>query len=863
MQDNTRVFDLNLVLPQAADCDVCTQALLQQLRERPGVEVVQLTPKGDGVIVQYEPAVTSLEEIKAALEIAAGVIGRRYRHERLTLTEMDCPECARGVQESLARAPGILSARVEFALGQVELTYDSDQTNHNEIVTLIRTLGYNVAEAAPRSLRFRLEGLDCAECAQGLEGVVASVPGVDSATVNFALATLDVTVTGTGDLVKAVTDAVAQAGYTARLETGEVTRPQPRRSFWDFLLSQRRGRRTVFAAVAVAFGAILSFLPTPPILPILFYAAAVFVGGLDTARSAIVGLRTARSIDMNLLMTVAVIGAVLIGEWSEAAVVILLFSLGNTLEAYTLDRARNAVRALVELAPQEATLIRDGYEERVRVEALRVGDRVRIRPGERIPADGEVEEGTSAVNEAPITGEAVPVDKAPGAHLYAGTVSGFGTLIERVSQPPSDSTLARIVRLVEQAQAQKAPSQRFVDRFARVYTPAVIGIAALIAAVPPLLTGTAPIPWVARALTLLVIACPCALVISTPVAIVSALGRAAREGVLIKGGNYLEGAGRLRAMAFDKTGTLTVGRPTVTDLLPVNGQTEGSLLEQAAALERNSEHPLAQAVVREARHRGLSPAPAHDFTALPGRGARGKVDGRELMIGNRALLGDCVPIPAEIDARLLQLEQEGKTVFLLGYCSEDGEAMPNELLGAVAVADQVRPESRQAVQSLREAGLQHIVMLTGDNTSTAEAIGRQVGVDAVHANLLPAQKVEAVEELLAEYGSVAMVGDGVNDAPALARSTVGIAMGAAGTDAALETADIALMGDDLTRVPDTLLLSRHALAVIQQNIALSLVIKGAFVLLAVAGVATLWMAVFADMGTSLIVTLNGMRLARR
>ncbi len=752
---------------------------------------------------------------------------------------------------------------MEFTLGQVELAYDAELIRRDQIVARIRELGYNVAESEPQLLRYRLEGLDCAECAEGLAGVVRSVPGVVDAEVSFVASTLTAHVEAADDVVGRITRAVAQAGYLARLETGEVAKAPPRRGLGDFLVSQRRGRRTLAAAAGVALGALFSLLALPPIVSIAFYAAAIVAGGFDVARSAVAGLRTTRNIDMNLLMSVAVVGAAAIGAWSEAAVVILLFSLGNTLEAYTLDRARDAVRALVELAPAEATLIHGDHEERVRVEALQVGDRVRVRPGERIPADGQVIEGSSAVNQAPITGESVPVDKGPGDPVYAGTVSGHGALTIRVTDPPTDSTLARIVRLVEQAQAQKAPSQRFVDRFARVYTPAVLAVAAGIAVIPPLVTGAAAIPWVYRALVLLVIACPCALVISTPVAIVSALARAAREGVLIKGGTYLEAAGRLSAVAFDKTGTLTVGRPVVTDLIALNGHGEGQVLARAAALERNSEHPLAQAVVREARHRGIVPAPAVDFQALPGRGARGRVNGETLMIGNRALLGDCAPIPEATEDALLRLEQEGKTVFLLGRCRDTGDELPSELFGAIAVADQLRPQGREAIRALRQAGIAHIALLTGDNPSTANAIGRAVGADQVRANLLPAAKVQAVEGLLADYGAVGMVGDGVNDAPALARSTVGIAMGAAGTDAALETADIALMGDDLTKVPATLRLSRRALGVIRQNIALSLAIKAAFVLLAVLGIATLWGAVFADMGTSLIVTLNGMRLARR
>lgn len=861
----TAIYDIALALPNAKGCRECIGRLRQGLLERRGVAAVQLSPEGDKLIVDYDPQAVSAEDLENALHSAGDAVSHRYRHERLNITELDCPECARGVEASLANLPGVEAARVDFALGQLELAYDSERIGRDEVIEQVRALGYGVAEEAPATLRFRIEGLDCADCVRAVEGVVESVPGVIDAAINFGAATMDVRAAGDEGLVPQITAAVARAGYTARLESGETVRRPPRRDFWAFLLRERRGRRTVAAGVATAIGAILSALALPPWVGILFYAIAIVVGGFDVARSAVASLRTTFTIDMNLLMSVAVIGAAAIGQWSEAAVVVFLFSLGNTLEAFTLDRARDAVRSLVELAPQEAILIHGDHEERVRVEALKVGDLVRVRPGDRIPADGEVAEGASAVDESPITGEATPADKGPGARVYAGTVNGYGALTVRVGQPPEDSTLARVVRLVEQAQAQRAPSQRFVDRFAAVYTPVVIAIAVGVAVLPPVLTGAAAGPWILRALTLLVISCPCALVISTPVAIVSALGRGAHDGVLIKGGAYLEAAGGLNAVAFDKTRTLTLGQPAVTDILPLGGLAEEEVLALAAALERNSEHPLAQAVVREARHRGIYPAPAADFQVLPGRGARGRVNGSVLTIGTRTLLAECVSIPVELEAQLVRLEHEGKTVFLLGRCGPDdgrGGVSP-PLQGAIAVADRLRPEARDAIRGLRAMGIRHVVMLTGDNISTANAIAAEAGVDEVRANLLPEEKVGAIEELEAEYGTVAMVGDGVNDAPALARATVGIAMGAAGAEAALETADIALMGDDLHKVPETLRLSRRTLGVIRQNIAFSLVVKFLFVALAVAGIATLWSAVFADVGTSLIVTLNGMRLARR
>ncbi|MGQ9682160.1 MAG: heavy metal translocating P-type ATPase [Anaerolineae bacterium] len=860
MITETRVFDLRLALPKAPGCPRCIGHLSAAIEARPGVEAVSLSPRGDKLVVRFDASALAPADLEEAVRAAGEAVTQRYRHERLTITEMDCPECARTVEQAVAQLPGVSSASLDFALGALDLAYDVEAIPREQILRRIRELGYGVAEEQPSTLRFRLEGMDCAECAAGLEGVVAAVPGVLSAQVDFANARLMATVEGVG-LEQEIARAVARAGYTARLET-EMARGPARRDIFSFILSQRRGRRMLAAAALLVAAFVLDALPLPALVPILFYGGAIVIGGYDMARGAWASLRTTRNVDMNVLMTIAVVGAALIGEWTEAAVIVLLFAVGNTLEAFTLDRARDAVRSLIDLSPQEATLIHEDHEERVRVEALRPGDRVRVRPGERIPADGEVIEGQSAVDEAPITGEAAPADKEVGSRVYAGTVNGYGALVLRVTQSLADSALARMVRLVEQAQAQKAPSQRFVDRFARIYTPLVVAGAVAIAVIVPLVTGTAPFPWIYRALTLLVISCPCALVISTPVAIVSALGRAARHGVLIKGGSYLEAVAQVRAVAFDKTRTLTLGRPVVTDILSLNGAAEAEVLTLAAALERNSEHPLAQAVVREARHRGSNPAPAQDFQALPGRGARGRVDAVTYTIGNRALLEEGLSLAPAEEARLEALEQEGKTVFLLARCGKAEEAFPQELLGAIAVADRLRPESRETVAALRKGGIAHTAMLTGDNAATANAIAREAGIDEVRADLLPDDKVAAVEDLSRLYGPVAMVGDGINDAPALARATVGIAMGAAGTDAALETADIALMGDDLSKVSATLHLARQALAVIRQNIGLSLAIKGAFVILATLGIATLWMAVFADMGTSLIVTLNGMRLAR-
>ena len=500
----------------------------------------------------------------------------------------------------------------------------------------------------------------------------------------------------------------------------------------------------------------------------------------------------------------------------------------------------------------------DVHQEQVPVDLLAPGDQILVRPGERVPMDGKVLVGRSAVDQSPITGESMPVDKEDGAAVFAGTINGHGALTLRVTRLAADNTLSRIVRMVEEAQDQKAPSQRFVDVFARYYTPAVMALATLVAVVPPLLGWGSLDVWIYRALVLLVISCPCALVISTPVSIVSAVANAARAGVLIKGGAYLEAAGSLRAIAFDKTGTLTRGKPVVTDVVALADGHAGAeaaqaeVLRLAAAVESNSEHPLARAVVAEAAARGVALQSATEFAALPGQGAQAMVEGRRVSVGSHVLFDSWRNHGGAVCDRVEALEAAGKTVMIVG----DAQSA----WGLIAVADTLRPESAAAVRALKAAGVAHTVMLTGDGPAVARAVGSAVGVDEVRAGLLPQDKVTAVDELLARHGSVGMVGDGVNDAPALARATVGIAMGAAGTDVALETADIALMSDDLSRLPYAIGLSRQARRVIQQNIALSLAIKAVFLALALPGLATLWMAVFADMGASLIVTLNGMRL---
>jgi len=692
---------------------------------------------------------------------------------------------------------------------------------------------------------YRVSGLDCGDCAAKLEKRLAATPGIRLAAVNFGAGKLTVEHTLSDDAVR---NLVEQAGYKTCPETG-AARPQLRQEIW---WHDRKIITTAASGVSLLAAVILGWTGAGDDALVPMFALAAIVGGFRPAKAALYGLK-ARVFDMNFLMTIAVFGAMAIGEWGEAATVAFLFSFSNGLQAYTLDKTRRSIGALMELAPPEALVRRGGRELRLPVADIVVGDTIIGKPGERIAMDGVVRSGTSAVDQATITGEAVPVDKEAGDAVFAGTINGHGALEIEVTKVAADSTLAKIMHLVEEAQAQRAPSQQFVDVFAKYYTPAVLIAAAGIMTIPWLAFGQPFAPWFYKGLVLLVISCPCALVISTPVSIVAAIGNASRQGALIKGGAYLEQVGAIKAVAFDKTGTLTIGCPAVTDVIPAGGMNESELLALAAAVENRSEHPLARAVVTAAA--GLPLKNADNFQAFVGRGARADLDGRTVYVGTSRLFAELGHGLAPFEQLISALERQGKTVMLVG----DATAVH----GMIAVADKLRAGSAEAVRSLRAAGVRHVAMLTGDNNRVAEAVGASLGLDAVHGELLPADKVVAIRDLARRYGGVAMVGDGVNDAPALAAATVGVAMGAAGSDAALETADIALMADDLGKLAYVVRLSRKTVAVIKENIAFALVVKVAFVVLTLAGFANMWLAVFADTGTSLLVTLNSMRLMRK
>jgi Cd2+/Zn2+-exporting ATPase len=683
--------------------------------------------------------------------------------------------------------------------------------------------------------------MDCHEEVKILERRLGRLSGLESLDADVMRQRLRITYDAARLSTDAITEAVAQTGMRAWLEHEQ---PAPPRADW---------RRHLVTASGVLFAAGLIVqlgVPTVPAWP--FHAGAVVLGGIPTARRAWASLR-ARHLDIHVLMIVAVIGAVILQEWAEAASVVFLFALAQLLEAGAMERARGAIRALMELSPADALVRRDGRQERVPIDTVVPGDVVLVGPGEKVPVDGRVIDGTSYVNQAPVTGESLPAEKTSGDEVFAGSINGRGALDISVTRRRRDSTLARIIHLVEQAQSQRAPSQTFVDRFARVYTPIVLILAVLVAVLPPMM-GADWNDWIYRALVLLVISCPCALVISTPVSVVSGLAAAARKGVLIKGGVHLENLARVRCVAFDKTGTLTRGQLHVQSVLPLNGATHESVLSLAAALEARSEHPIARAIVERARSLALDVPVSTGFRAIPGRGAEALVGEERVLAGSlrffeeRGLLSDDVRAAADAVA------SEGCTPVLV--------ARNGSTFGLLAISDEMREGAPEAIDVLRAQGIRHVAMLTGDRSSAAEAFARVAGVDDVRAELLPEDKLAIVRDLRQRYGFVAMVGEGVNDAPALAAADVGIAMGAAGTDVALETADVALMADELGKIAYAVRLSRATARNIRANIGFSIALKAVFLFLAIGGVATLWMAVAADMGASLLVIANALRLLR-
>ena len=585
------------------------------------------------------------------------------------------------------------------------------------------------------------------------------------------------------------------------------------------------------------------------------FILAIIIGGFSLFKEGFSDLLKL-NFSMESLMTIAIIGAAIIGEWTEGSIVVILFAISEALERFSMDKARQSIRSLMDIAPKEALIRRNNVEQMINVSKIEVGDIMIIKPGQKIAMDGQVIKGHSSVNQAAITGESVPIEKNINDDIFAGTINEEGALEVKVTKHVNDTTIAKIIHLVEEAQGERAPAQAFVDKFAKYYTPTIMVIAALIVIVPPLFFNGDWNTWLYQGLSLLVVGCPCSLVISTPVSIVSAIGNSAKNGVLVKGGIYLEEIGGLKAIAFDKTGTLTKGTPTVTDFTTVDSKDEEKYFSIITALESYSQHPLASAILKEADNRAISykSVVVDEFTSITGKGIQGNIEGITYLVGSPKLFESILTDNSKIIENYQRLQQQGKTAMLLGT--------DKQILAVIAVADELRESSKAVIEKLHDLGIEHTIMLTGDNATTAQSIGKQTGVTEIKGDLMPQDKLDYIKSLKETYGKVAMVGDGINDAPALAASTVGIAMGGAGTDTALETADVALMGDDLQKLPFIVKLSRQTLRIIKQNITFSLGIKLLALLLVVPGWLTLWIAILADMGATILVTLNGLRLMK-
>ena len=695
---------------------------------------------------------------------------------------------------------------------------------------------------------FRITAMDCASEESEIRRALEPVSGIR--TLGFQLGARTLAIDAPDEVIPQALAAIRKAGFNPEpVGTGSISEDHEHDA-----PSEGFGRMGAALALAVIAEAVAFFSPDTMVfkgIGMAVAAGAIWLAGFSTYRKGFAALLQGR-LNINALMTVAVTGAFLIGQWPEAAMVMALYAIAEMIEGRAVDRARNAIKSLLDLTPDSAEVRQlDGTWQTLPSAAVAIGATVRVKPGARIPLDGTVASGTSAVNQAPVTGESIPVDKAAGDLVFAGTINETGTLEVTVTAEASDTTLARIIHSVEQAQGSRAPTQQFVDRFAAIYTPAVFAIAVLVAVLTPLLMNLTWMEALYKALVLLVIACPCALVIATPVTVVSGLASAARRGILIKGGVYLEEAHKLKAIALDKTGTITEGKPKlVARQILSKHASEAQILGWAADLASESDHPVSKAIAQ-----GLESGPGgvSGFTALPGRGVEAQIGGQSLILGNHRLVEERQLCNDEIEALLAEQEAQGRTVTLL--------ASTTEVLAIFAVADTIKESSREAIAQLHKLGVSS-VMLTGDNTATANTIAKQAGIDKAQGNLLPEDKLSAIEQMQSQYGPTAMTGDGINDAPALARANIGIAMGAAGTDTAMEAADVVIMNDDLRRIPEVIELSQRTRGVLVQNIVLALGIKAVFLVLAVMGSASMWMAVFADMGASLLVVANGLRLLR-
>lgn len=755
---------------------------------------------------------------------------------------MDCPSCAATIEKSLKTLNDIQHVAINYNTGKLQVAAASESAL-SLIPNSVERLGFSIEpiQSNKKMKTYLIEGMDCAACANTIVNHLKTVPAVKDVRVNFSTGKAQIEHDNEADdIIK----EVSKAGYTATLVTSSR---QPAES------RHHKGKNgpIIFSGILIALGFIGSHTGIASYMTTVLYAIAMIVSGYKPAKSAYYGIKS-RSLDMNVLMTVAALGAAVIGEWLEGATVVWLFALGVALQTRSIEQTRNSIRGLMDLAPSEAWVKENGQLIKKAAEDISIGSTIVVKPGDRIPLDGEIINGESSINQAPITGESIPVDKVMGDAVYAGTINESGSLEIKVTKLVEDTTIAKIIHLVEEAQEKKAPTQAFVDKFATIYTPIVFILALFIMVIPPLFDG-AWSEWFYKGLELLVVACPCALVISTPVAIVSAIGNAAKNGVLIKGGTFLEKAGAINAIAFDKTGTLTEGKPAVSEVVSLAAE-ENQLLAITKTLEDYSNHPIARAIVDYTAEKKVVSLQGSNFKILTGKGVQATIQDTVYYAGNAKLFSDLGTPLTHCWFQIEKLQNEGKTIIIVGTAKS--------VLGIISVADTIRHTTISALESLKQNGMQQIVMLTGDNEGTAKMIASQSRVDRYFADLLPEDKVKAIQQLQHEGYQTAMVGDGINDAPALATADLGIAMGGAGTDTAMETADIVLMADNLEKLPHTMKLSRKALAVIKQNIWFSIIVKVIALAFIFPGWLTLWIAVLSDTGAALLVILNSLRLLK-
>ncbi len=758
---------------------------------------------------------------------------------------MDCGACAVTIEKGLRNLKDIKEVKVNFSTGKMQVA----ATTTDALLPIeaeIKKLGFSAESLnqAKTMKTFTIAGMDCSSCAKSIENHLSTLPSVKNVNVNFSTGKMKIEHLNS---VQEIISEVSKIGYQASL-TGKAQQNQP----------TQKGKKindhtfVILSGVLLAFGFIGSFTGLSPFISTILYFVAMVISGAKPVRSAFYSIKS-RSLDMNVLMSAAAIGAAIIGEWFEGATVVWLFSIGNYLQNRSIERTRNSIRNLMDLAPAEAWVKVESKITRIPVDEVNVDDIIVVKPGDKIPLDGEIVVGESSINQAPITGESIPVDKTIGDSVYAGTINEHGSLEIKVTKLVEDTTISKIIQLVEEAQEKKAPTEAFIDKFASIYTPIVFIVALVMMVVPPLFNFGSWDEWFYKGLELLVVACPCALVISTPVAIVSAIGNAAKNGVLIKGGTFLEKAGAITAIAFDKTGTLTEGKPKVTEIKTFN-KTNEEILSIARTLEEYSTHPIAQAIVNYANDKGIKSLNGDSFKSIVGKGVQATIQGETYFAGNLKLFENLNSSLENVIEHVQEIQKNGKTVVIIGS--------HKDIFGVIAVSDTIRETSASALKALKQSGVKLSVMLTGDNEGTAKLIASEAHVNRYFAELLPEDKVNAVKQLQTEGHKVAMVGDGINDAPALATADLGIAMGGAGTDTAMETADIVLMADNLEKLPHTMKLSRKALRIIKQNIWFSIIIKVAALFLIFPGYLTLWMAVLSDTGAALIVILNSIRLLK-